>query len=184
MKRIAVLILLLAAALSAQYSESVRYFTVWQSNLDSVYVYIVRNSAGQLDMDSTLTVKADVTPARLTPPVGLIIEPNASTGMAADETDSLLLRIYPMVYDYMDGEYAVIFDNFRYASFGQVGELVTARTALNWDDGAEYYISLDDLDTPNPFAEAGGICVQVIQRNSTGGYALYTIQPVYALDNK
>lgn len=180
----AALLFLIGAAQSQHVESGGRYLTAWQSGLDSVYIYIVRNAAGQIDIDSTLTVKGDVTPTKLTPPTGLIIEPNASTGMAAGETDSLLLRIYPMVYDYADGEYAVVLDNYRYASFGQVGELVATRTALDWDDGAEYYISLDDISTTNPFAECGGVCVQVIQRNSTAGYGLYTIQPVWKLDNK
>lgn len=169
---------------TAQHVEGLTTITATLGDLDSLRIYSVRNYAGITDLDSTLTVRSDVQPAYLQPPSALVIEPNTGSGMVAGETDSLLLRIRPLVYDWADGEYAEITDVFYYASFGQVAHLVTARTALDWDTGAEYYVALKDSNGTPLFRGAGGVSIEVIQRNAAGGWGTYTIQPLYELDNK
>lgn len=181
----AILLLTIGIA-QAQHVTGQAYITLTSVDSDSGdYIYIVRNSGGKVDIDTTLTISSDLAVGRLIPPDALVIEPNTGNGMIAGETDSLLIRIYPLIYDWNDGEFARVVDYYRYASFGTTGELTATRTALDWDTGAEYWISLiDDNGTPL-FQYAHGVAVEVIQLLAgAAGRGKYTIQPVWKLDNK
>jgi hypothetical protein len=172
-------VLLLATLLSAQYVEGSKNITCTLVNSDSIYIYVVRGTYGATDLDSVLTTLADVAPSRLVPPTGLLLEPTAGAGMAAGETDSLLIRVYPLMYDWADGEYAMASLPVWYVDFSTTGHLVPDRTALDWDSAAEYYVALSDSTGKYPFASCSGVVLQVIQMDNATGNGAYTIQPVY-----
>ena len=174
---------ILLGTASAQYVESGRYTTATLVDLDSIYIYIVRNSAGVVDIDSVLTTYSDVAAARTVPPTGLMIEPEAGSGMVSGETDSLLIKVWPMVYDWAEGVYETSAAQTYYLDFVNQ-KLTLTRTALNWNDGYHYYVPLVDANGRYLFESASGVRLQIVQRNATGGNGAYTIQPMWRLDNK
>lgn len=178
--------LLVAPVAQAQHITGQHAITLTSVDTDSGdYIYIVRTSSGITEVDTTLPTAADIALGRLVPPDALVIEPNTGTGMIAGETDSLLIRVYPLVYDWTDGEFAIIADYYRYASFGTTGELTATRTALDWDTGVEYWIDLIDDNGTQLFRHTHGIAVEVVQLLAgAAGRGKYTIQPVWRLDNK
>ena len=189
MKRLITLLFIFATLTisNAQYVESVgRYFTVTIADTTAEdTVYIVRNYAGQIDIDTTMTTYSDIVATRTTPPSGIFLEPNAGTGMAAGETDSLAIIVYPIMYDWIDGKYVAIWSDGMYLSFGQRSTALKGETWLDWTSGAEYYCPLiDSLGVPLFNASTVGIAVEVKQVNDQTGTGLYTVLPVWKLNNK
>jgi len=182
-----VALLFLIGVTQAQWVEGTSYTTVTIADTTAQdTVYIVRNSGGQTHVSTTLPTSTTLLSAtRGVPPSSVVIEPNAGTGMAAGETDSLAVLAYPLIYDYADGEYAVVWGDEMYLNFtGQRATLLKAETWIDWTDGAEYYCALNDSLGVPLYDATYGVALVVKQVNDETGTGLYTIQPLFKQDNK
>lgn len=104
--------------------------------------------------------------------VYLMLEPNASTGMAANETDSLTSSIQPLVWDAADGEFAVIETDSTHLVFDTAGTYTsTTQDWLDWTTGQEYGCLLTGQLCP-----VAGFALTLIQRNAGAGIGIYTLQ--------
>jgi hypothetical protein len=100
----------------------------------------------------------------------LFVEPNASTGMAAGETDSLSLNIRPLVWDEYDQEFAEVADT-TWLVLGQNGTYkATSIDYVDWDTGAEYGCLLTGELWP-----VSGFVIGIRQMDADTGIGIYTL---------
>ena len=102
----------------------------------------------------------------------LALEPNASTGMAAGETDSLSAYIQPLVWDAYDGEFAVVETDKTYLVFDTAGTYTaTSADWIDWTTGQEYGCLLTGELWP-----VAGFALTLTQMDADTGIGIYTLQ--------
>lgn len=164
---------------SAEFSiTSSPYINVSITNTASATVYVLfPDASGTWYLSETLPTKYYSSPVRrplqwwASGDAYLFLEPNASTGMAADETDSLTAYIQPLVWDEYDQEFALATVDKTYLVFDTANTYTsTSADWLDWTTGLEYGCLLTGELWPT-----AGFAITLTQNNSSAGIGIYTL---------
>lgn len=192
LRAIVVGIMLLAAAVfgqgQPQFSITVSpYLNATLTNTDSTIVYVLfPDGNGTWYISETLPTNlyAAGNPRStrwwMSGDAYLFLEPNASTGMAANETDSLTAYIQPLVWDEADAEYAIVDVDKTYLVFDTINDYTAASYDwLDWTTGQEYGAVLTGELCP-----VSGFALSLVQKNSTSGIGIHTVAVYFSRQSR
>lgn len=145
------------------------------TNVSDDTIFVVKPSAGPLYLGLVPPTNFSATRTATFDPVkAFSFECNASTGMAAGETDSLQVKIIPIVKDYQAGSYTYAVPNAVWAKGDVPASVTTTVTTIDWTDTYTYLCVLNSDDEDNYWRDRViGLAIVVSQFDGQAGIGIY-----------
>lgn len=151
------------------------------ANVEDDTIFVIKPSHGAVYCG--LVPPSDfsaIRPGYYTPVKAFSFETNASTGMAAGETDSLQVKIIPIVKDYQAGAYTYATGNAVWAKGDVPASVTTTVTTIDWTDAYTYLCVLNSDDEDNYWRDRViGLAIVVSQYDGQAGIGIYDFNFVF-----